>query len=254
MSSAAPGMRPLLVATVLALGLHLLAALAFSLLAESPRPRATPIEAVGFELLPTIASPAPVAAPQPVVPPLAAEDAPDASAMPAPEPPPTPVLPAPEPAPEPVLQRQVSAARILASRNQVLAGFTRNAAELQPGRTQRRRTLNASTQEYVYANYLESWRRKVERIGNLNYPEEAKEKHLYGSLMLQVAVRADGSLENVRVLRSSGHQVLDDAAVRIVELAAPFAPFPDDIRARHDVLDIVRTWQFLRNQRLGWGK
>ncbi|MBK5967765.1 MULTISPECIES: TonB family protein [Thiorhodovibrio] len=150
--------------------------------------------------------------------------------------------------------RAVSAADILASRDQALAGLTQHQLRRQPGAApaSRRKAISASTQEYIYANYLESWRRKVERIGNLNYPEEAKEKHLFGSLVLQVAVRADGSLESVRVLRSSGHDVLDQAAVRIVELAAPFAPFPKDIRARHDVLDITRTWQFLRNQKLGW--
>ncbi|WPL19730.1 hypothetical protein Thiowin_04874 [Thiorhodovibrio winogradskyi] len=150
---------------------------------------------------------------------------------------------------------QISAADIFASRDQALASLTQPRQPIPGGPSQsRRKAINASTQEYVYANYLESWRRKVERIGNLNYPEEAKEKRLFGSLVLQVAVRADGSLEGVRLLRSSGHQVLDQAAVRIVELAAPFAPFPDSIRARHDVLDITRTWQFLREQKLGWDK
>ncbi len=75
---------------------------------------------------------------------------------------------------------------------------------------------------------------------------------MYGNLILHVAVRADGSIEHVRVLRSSGFEVLDEAAVKIVELAAPFAPFPPDIRAETDVLDITRTWQFLSNNRLGW--
>jgi protein TonB len=101
---------------------------------------------------------------------------------------------------------------------------------------------------------MEAWRRKVERIGNLNYPEAAKDQGLYGSLILRVAVRADGSLEAVRVLRSSGQPLLDEAAKQIVELAAPFAPFPPDIAAETDVLDITRTWQFQRNNQLGWGK
>ncbi|MEJ2576452.1 MAG: energy transducer TonB [Gammaproteobacteria bacterium] len=114
----------------------------------------------------------------------------------------------------------------------------------------RRKAINASTQEYKYAAYLEAWRKKVERIGNLNYPEEAKRKSLYGNLMLHVAVRADGSVERIRLVRSSGHKTLDDAAMRIVELAAPFAPFPPDIRAEVDVLDITRTWQFLSGNRL----
>lgn len=153
---------------------------------------------------------------------------------------------------EPSPTRAISAADILASRDQALAGLGQQQWRPPPGAAKRRKAISASTQEYIYANYLESWRRKVERIGNLNYPEEAKEKRLFGSLVLQAAVRADGSLESVRVLRSSGQDVLDQAAVRIVELAAPFAPFPPDIRAQHDVLDITRTWQFMRNQKLGW--
>lgn len=114
----------------------------------------------------------------------------------------------------------------------------------------RRKVINASTQEYKYAAYLESWRRKIERVGNLNYPDEAKRKKLYGDLLLHVAVRADGSVKEIRVLRSSGHKILDDAAVRIVRLAAPFSPFPEEIRKEVDLLDITRTWQFLSSNRL----
>ncbi|MEN8175833.1 MAG: energy transducer TonB, partial [Pseudomonadota bacterium] len=114
----------------------------------------------------------------------------------------------------------------------------------------RRKTINAATREHQYAAYLETWRRKVEQIGNLNYPEEARRRKLYGSLVLHVAVRADGSVERIRVLSSSGHQALDDAAIAIVNLAAPFAPFPPDIRKEVDVLDITRTWKYLRGNRL----
>ena len=92
--------------------------------------------------------------------------------------------------------------------------------------------------------YLESWRRKVERIGKLNYPEQARARKLYGSLRLLVAIEGDGTLRDVRVIDSSGHKVLDEAAVRIVRLAAPYAPFPPGMRKHTDVLEIVRTWQF----------
>lgn len=108
----------------------------------------------------------------------------------------------------------------------------------------RRKAVNASTQEYKYAAYLEDWRKKVERIGNLNYPDEAKRLHLTGDLLLHVAVRSDGSVADIRLVRSSGHKILDDAAIRIVRLAAPFAPFPPEISKEADYLDITRTWQF----------
>jgi protein TonB len=114
----------------------------------------------------------------------------------------------------------------------------------------RRKSVNASTREYRYAAYLEAWREKVERVGNLNYPDEARRKRLYGDLILHVSVRSDGSLEKVRVVRSSGFPVLDDAAVRIVKLASPFAPFPPEIGKDTDVLDITRTWQFTSSNRL----
>ena len=92
--------------------------------------------------------------------------------------------------------------------------------------------------------YLESWRRKVERIGKLNYPDEARARKIYGNLRLLVVIEPDGTLRDVRVIDSSGHKVLDDAAVRIVRLAAPYAPFPPAMREDTDVLEIVRTWQF----------
>jgi protein TonB len=114
----------------------------------------------------------------------------------------------------------------------------------------KRKSINASTKEYKYAAYLDAWRRKVERIGNLNYPDQAKRSKLYGNLVLLVAVKADGSVEQIKVLHSSGHKILDDAAVRIVRLAAPFSPFPNEIRKETDIVDITRTWQFLRSGRL----
>ena len=110
-----------------------------------------------------------------------------------------------------------------------------------------RKFLNARTQEYKYALYVDAWRAKVERVGNLNYPEEAKRRRLSGSLMLDVAVKADGSIEAVTVRRSSGKKILDDAAIRIVELAAPYAAFSPDIRRDADILHITRTWKFNEN-------
>jgi protein TonB len=114
----------------------------------------------------------------------------------------------------------------------------------------RRKHISARTQEYKYAAYLEAWRRKVERIGNLNYPDDAKRHKLYGHLVLTVTLSPDGTVDGIRLLRSSGHKLLDDAAIRIVRLAAPYAPFPKEIRAETDLLEITRTWQFLSSNRL----
>jgi periplasmic protein TonB len=108
----------------------------------------------------------------------------------------------------------------------------------------RRKFLNARTQEYRYALYMSTWHAKVERIGNLNYPEEAKRRGLRGSLLLDVVLSKDGTVKEVRVLRSSGHALLDDAARRIVALAAPFSPFSPDMQAETDLLHITRTWKF----------
>jgi periplasmic protein TonB len=113
-----------------------------------------------------------------------------------------------------------------------------------------KRLTSLSTASSADAFYLNSWRRKIESIGNLNYPQKARENKLYGSLRLVVAILPDGSLKEVELLESSGHQVLDDAAVRIVRLSAPYAPFPDELRRSTDVLEIIRTWQFRKNSSL----
>ncbi len=113
-----------------------------------------------------------------------------------------------------------------------------------------KRLTSLSTASSADAFYLNSWRRKIESIGNLNYPDEARQQHMYGSLRLLVAISPDGSLKDVELLESSGHEVLDAAAIRIVRLAAPFAPFPDELRESTDVLEIIRTWQFRRNSSL----
>jgi len=114
----------------------------------------------------------------------------------------------------------------------------------------RRTFIGARTQEYRFAQYVEDWRIKIERIGNLNYPQDARQNKIYGSLVLTVSIRADGSVESVEINRSSGQPILDAAAVRIVKLASPFAPLPPDIRKDTDILSITRTWVFTPNNRL----
>ncbi|WP_062385458.1 energy transducer TonB [Pseudomonas abietaniphila] len=107
----------------------------------------------------------------------------------------------------------------------------------------------ASTMRDKGAWYKEDWRKKIERIGNLNYPEEARRKQIYGSLRMMVSINRDGSLYEVLVLESSGQPLLDQAAQRIVRLAAPFAPFSGDL-SDIDRLEIIRTWKFARGDKL----
>ncbi len=114
----------------------------------------------------------------------------------------------------------------------------------------RRKFIGARTQEYRFAQYVEDWRVKVERIGNLNYPEMARRQKIYGKLTLTVNIRADGSVETIEVNRPSGQRILDAAAIRIVKLASPYAPFPPDISKDTDILSITRTWIFTTTDRL----
>lgn len=113
----------------------------------------------------------------------------------------------------------------------------------------RKKFIGTRADEYRFAQYNEEWRLKVERVGTLNYPEAARGK-LYGSLILTVSIRSDGTVASVEINRSSGHKVLDDAARRIVAMAAPFAAFPPAIRHDTDVLVITRSWNFTQRDSL----
>lgn len=116
----------------------------------------------------------------------------------------------------------------------------------------KKRTLSASTKEYAAAAYMRGWEMKVERIGNFNYPQEAKRKGINGSLMLTVDINPDGSVppDGIVISRSSGHKILDDAAVRIVRLGAPYSAIPDNVLKDSDMLTIIRTWKFETNRGL----
>lgn len=113
----------------------------------------------------------------------------------------------------------------------------------------RKKFIGARTEEYRFAQYIEDWRQKIERIGTLNYPEAARGK-LYGSLVLTVAIAADGQISRIDINRSSGYKLLDDAARRIVQMGGPYSPFPPDIRRDTDVLEITRTWYFTQGDQL----
>jgi len=114
----------------------------------------------------------------------------------------------------------------------------------------RRKFLSARTREYKYAAYMEAWRAKVERVGNINYPDAARSKKITGSLVLDVALNPDGTINQIYLQRTSGKKLLDDAAIRIVKLSAPFSPFPENIKKDIDILHVTRTWQFIHGNRL----
>jgi len=108
----------------------------------------------------------------------------------------------------------------------------------------RQKFISARTQEYKYANYMSEWVKKVERVGNLNYPAAARRARISGKLMMEVALNADGTVHEISILRPSGEPIIDEAAKRIVNLAAPFPPFPPEILENTDILNITRTWEF----------
>jgi protein TonB len=111
-----------------------------------------------------------------------------------------------------------------------------------------RRLTAASAKQSVDAAYLLDWRRRLEAVGNQYYPEASIRYGMYGNLRMLVVIRQDGSLEDIQVLSSSGYAVLDEAAIKIVRMAAPYAPFPPELKATTDKLEIVRTWYFQENQ------
>lgn len=115
---------------------------------------------------------------------------------------------------------------------------------------ERTKYLNSSTKAFAPAKYMREWIDRVERIGNLNYPDQARRDKLSGTLILDVAINADGKLIKIDLRQSSGHQILDDAAKRIVKLAAPYSAFPKELHQETDIIHITRSWEFLNNNSL----
>ncbi|AHX12224.1 energy transducer TonB [Dyella jiangningensis] len=110
----------------------------------------------------------------------------------------------------------------------------------------KKKFISSNTKEYAYAAYMRGWVDRVERIGNLNYPNEARRRGLHGDVLLTVTLNRDGTVKGIEVVQSSGQPLLDAAAQRIVRLAAPFPGLPAD-KERIDELNITRTWQFMPN-------
>lgn len=116
------------------------------------------------------------------------------------------------------------------------------------GRNERELVITPNTRESGVAVYLDAWKRKVERIGTLNYPNEARRRGLSGSPVLEVAINSNGEMEDIVVRRSSGHAELDQAALAILKLATPFDPFPSGLRKRHGSIRFAYEWQFLSGE------
>lgn len=141
---------------------------------------------------------------------------------------------------------RIPVAAELVRRSLDLAKLEWELAELKKVHTEKIETksgiLLPNTKSAVEAAYLDQWQKKVETIGNLNYPDKARRTS--GDVVLVVSIRSDGSLEETSILKSSGNKILDDAAVRIAKMAAPYAPFPDELSKKFEVLRIPRKWTF----------
>ena len=177
--------------------------------AGSPQPQTLKSEAVL-----TTTRPDPVQAPQQVL---------------------TPTPSTPLPSSRELIERSLEMARLAAEIERQSSAYAKRP---------KRKFVSANTQEYEYASYMRGWVARVERIGNLNYPDEARRRNLLGQLVLTVAVRRDGTIERIDVVQPSGYPILDEAAIRTVRLAEPFGPLPET-KDGTDILHITRTWQYL---------
>jgi len=149
-----------------------------------------------------------------------------------------------EPKPDPLPRAEKKS---LMERSLEIASLEARLADQQQAYARRprvKRVTAVSTLQSNNAWYVQNWVDKVTRVGNLNYPSQARRAGIYGDLRLLVSLKKDGSIREVAILQSSGSSVLDDAAIQIVRMAAPFAPFPEDMREQFDVLEIIRTWSF----------
>ncbi|MCZ6503350.1 MAG: TonB family protein [Gammaproteobacteria bacterium] len=179
----------------------------------------------------------------------------------------TPAMPVPEPETREIVARETETAKVLeqtrieqpdtprpsAAR---LMRQSMEMASLQPelsrhiqwkSKLPRRKFISANTQEYEFASYMRAWVSKVERIGNMNYPSELRQKKLHGDLVLTVGIHQNGTVESIDIMRSSGIAQIDQAAVRIVKMCAPYSPLPNNISEQVDILHITRTWRFETN-------
>jgi protein TonB len=152
---------------------------------------------------------------------------------------PAPAQQTPEKVEDPAVQQQ----RLMIA--QLEAQIAREWSDYQ--KIPRRKFIGARTEGVVYAEYVDKWRQRIEKVGTQNFPDEARRNKIFGSLVMTVHIKADGSVEKVDVDRSSGHRVLDAAARRAIELAGPFPPLPAAVRKEWDILSISRTFTYTRS-------
>jgi protein TonB len=156
-----------------------------------------------------------------------------------------------EPAPEPQSRPEADPSQLPLGEQKIEhdIAMARLAAEIhlrseRYAKRPKRKFVSASTREYAWAAYLRAWVDRVERVGNLNYPEEARRRHIGGVVVINVGIRRDGSVERADIVQSSNVPILDAAALRIARLAEPYAPLPKT-EEDPDILNVVRTWQFM---------
>jgi protein TonB len=139
----------------------------------------------------------------------------------------------------------------LLTRNQKLAKLENNISDRLEAYAKRPKSkyISASTKSFEFADYMQSWVKKIERVSNLNYPDEARKRGFVGTLIMTVGINSEGSLKEIKIIKSSGFKSIDDAAEHLVQLAAPFETIPSN-KNKIDILYITRTWQFLPGNKL----
>jgi len=149
-------------------------------------------------------------------------------------------------------QSEIPDTESLLQKSYQLSGLIANldSQQINQAKKAKKRQVSAAIHRSSDALYLDTWRRKIEKIGNLNYPEKAKLNKIYGNLTLKVAINQNGTINQIHIMKSSGKKLLDDAAIRIVRLAAPFKPLTDEMKKDTDILEIIRIWRFQEDNRI----
>lgn len=137
------------------------------------------------------------------------------------------------------------------TKNQKLAKLENNISDRLEAYAKRPKSkyISASTKSYEFANYMQIWVKKIERVSNLNYPEEAKKRGFVGTLIMTVGINSEGTIKDIKIIQSSGYKSIDDAAEHLVQLSGPFEAIPEN-KNKIDILYITRTWQFLPGNKL----